>query len=42
MALSDQARWLHVERAQHDSAICLYTRIAGVFVPLYAKAFARA
>lgn len=41
VTLSDERRWAHIELLLHDDTIRLYSRIAGLFVLLYAQPLAR-
>ncbi|MGC5586115.1 hypothetical protein ACPYOC_17470 [Ornithinimicrobium sp. W1665] len=41
VTLSDEDRWAHVQLLLHDDTIRLYTRVAGLFVLLYAQPLAR-
>lgn len=41
VTLSDEDRWAHVHVLLHDETIRLYSRIAGLFVLLYAQPLAR-
>ncbi|WP_238348323.1 hypothetical protein [Ornithinimicrobium pratense] len=41
VTLPDEDRWRHVQLLLHDDTIRLYTRIAGLFVLLYAQPLAR-
>ena len=41
VTVSDQERWLHVERLLHDDALRSYTRIGGLFTLLFAQPLSR-
>lgn len=41
VALSDAQRWAHVDMLLHDDSIRLYTRVAGLFLLLFAQPLAR-
>ena len=41
VALSDTQRWMHVEVLLHDDTVRLYTRVAGLFILLFAQPLSR-
>lgn len=41
LTLSDEDRWTHIQLLLHDDTIRLYSRIAGLFVLLYAQPLSR-